>query len=229
MANPEASRHLIGILIVDDHAVVRASLRLMLEKQACIKVVGEAGNKAEALDIASREQPEIILLDLCLREESGMDLIPELLRVAEESRIVVLTGVRDEIEHRRAIHLGAMGVVSKEAPPNLLIKAIERVNAGELWLNRHMTAVLVSELRRPIEPPKPPGEADMIARLTPRELEVISLVGDGKKNKQIAESLCISNATVRHHLTSILSKLEVSDRLELLIFAYKNSLVKIKS
>jgi two-component system nitrate/nitrite response regulator NarL len=229
MANPEASRHLIGILIVDDHAVVRASLRLMLEKQACIKVVGEAGNKAEALDIASREQPEIILLDLCLREESGMDLIPELLRVAEDSRIVVLTGVLDEMEHRRAIHLGAMGVVSKEAPPNLLIKAIERVNAGELWLNRHMTALLVSELRRPIEPPKPPAEADMIARLTARELEIISLVGDGKKNKQIAESLCISNATVRHHLTSILSKLEVSDRLELLIFAYKNSLVKIKS
>ena len=229
MANPEASRHLIGILIIDDHAVVRASLRLMLEKQAAIKVVGEAGNKAEALDIASREQPEIILLDLCLREGSGMDLIPELLRVAEESRIVVLTGVRDEMEHRRAIHLGAMGVVSKEAPPNLLIKAIERVNAGELWLNRHMTAVLVSELRRPIEPPKPPAEADMIARLTARELEVVSLVGDGKKNKQIAESLCISNATVRHHLTSILSKLEVSDRLELLIFAYKNSLIKIKS
>jgi two-component system nitrate/nitrite response regulator NarL len=229
MANPEASRHLIGILIVDDHAVVRASLRLMLEKQACIKVVGEAGNKAEALDIASREQPEIILLDLCLREESGMDLIPELLRVAEDSRIVVLTGVLDEMEHRRAIHLGAMGVVSKEAPPNLLIKAIERVNAGELWLNRHMTALLVSELRRPIEPPKPPAEADMIARLTARELEIISLVGDGKKNKQIAESLCISNATVRHHLTSILSKLEVSDRLELLIFAYKNSLVKTKS
>jgi len=229
MANPEASRHLIGILIVDDHAVVRASLRFMLEKQAGIKVIGEAGNKAEALDIASREQPEIILLDLCLREESGMDLIPELLRVAEDSRIVVLTGVLDEMEHRRAIHLGAMGVVSKEAPPNLLIKAIERVNAGELWLNRHMTALLVSELRRPIEPPKPPAEADMIARLTVRELEVISLVGDGKKNKQIAESLCISSATVRHHLTSILSKLEVSDRLELLIFAYKNSLVKIKS
>ena len=191
-------------------------------------VVGEASNRAEALELASREQPEIILLDLCLREESGMDLIPELLQTAEVTKIVVLTSVQDEAEYRRAIRLGAMGVVSKEAPANFLIKAIERVNAGELWLNRQMTAVLVTELRRPAETSKPSPESEMIARLTNREMEIVSLVGEGLKNKQIADRLFISETTVRHHITSILNKLDVSDRLELLIFAYKNDLVAIK-
>jgi DNA-binding NarL/FixJ family response regulator len=151
------------------------------------------------------------------------------LRVAEESRIVVLTGVQDEEEHRRAVRMGAMGVVSKEASADMLLKAIERVHLGDLWLARRMTAQLVSELRRPAEPPKPAAETEMIARLTAREREIISLVGEGKKNKQIADALRISDATVRHHVTSILSKLEVSDRLELLIFAYKNDLVRIKA
>jgi two-component system, NarL family, nitrate/nitrite response regulator NarL len=229
MANPEKSNHPIGILIVDDHAVVRAALRLLLERKEGLCVVGEASNRAEALEIASREQPEVILLDLCLREESGTDLIPDLLKVAEEARILVLTGVQDEVEHRRAIRLGAMGVVNKESSPDRVLRAIERVHAGELWLDRMATALLVSELRRPSDPPKPPAESEMIARLTCREREIISLLGEGKKNKQIAESLFISDATVRHHLTSILSKLGVSDRVELLIFAYKNSLVRIQS
>jgi two-component system, NarL family, nitrate/nitrite response regulator NarL len=229
MEKAGSAHHSIGILIIDDHAVLRASLRMLLEKEPGFAVVGEAGNKAEALEQVAKQQPEVTLLDLCLREESGMDLIPDILRLAEETQIVVLTGVQDEEEHRRAIRLGAMGVVSKEAAPSLLIKAIQRVYAGELWLNRHMTARLVSELRRPAESPKPPVESEMIAQLTPREREIISCVGEGMKNKQIADTLCISEATVRHHLTSILSKLEVSDRLELLIFAYRNNLVKVKS
>lgn len=229
MASPEVSRHPIGIMLVDDHAVLRSSLRLLLEKQPGMTVVGEASNKVEALEVAAREQPEIILLDLCLREESGMDLIPELLRIAEETRIIVLTGVQDETEFRRAMRLGAMGVVSKEAKPDFLLKAIERVHAGELWLNRQMTATLVTELRRPVEASKPPVETAMIAQLTTREREIISLVAEGKKNKQIADSLRISDTTVRHHITSILGKLGVSDRLELLIFAYKNNLVITKT
>jgi DNA-binding NarL/FixJ family response regulator len=224
----EGSRPTIGILLVDDHAVVRAALRLLIEKQPGMVVVGEASNKAEALAIASREQPELILLDLCLGEENGIDFIPELLAIAEETKIIILTGVRDPEEHKRAIRLGAMGVVNKEASANLLIKAIDRVYAGELWLDRHSTANLVSGLRRDLQTPKPATEQDTTAQLTSREREVICLVGEGLKNKQIADRLCISEATVRHHLTSILRKLEVSDRLELLIFAYQNNLVSIK-
>jgi two-component system, NarL family, nitrate/nitrite response regulator NarL len=229
MSDPEVPDRPIGVLIVDDHAVLRASLRLLLEREPGISVVGQAENRAEALEIATRQQPEIILLDLCLRDENGIDMIPELLGAAEETRIILLTGVRDDEEHRRAIRQGAMGVVSKEAPPELLFKAIRRVNAGELWLNRHMTALLVAELRRPPQASKPPAEAEMIARLTPREREIVSLVAEGRRNKQIADKLYISDTTVRHHLTSILSKLGVSDRMELLIFAYRNNLASVKS
>ena len=224
----EASRQTIGILLVDDHAVIRAALRLLIDKQPGMVVVGEAGNKEEAVSIASREQPEIILLDLCLGEENGIDLIPELLAAAEESKIIVLTGVRDPAEHQVAIRRGAMGIVHKEASADMLIKAIDRVNAGELWLDRRMTATLVSRLRRDLEVPSLSDVADVTSRITAREREIISLVGEGLKNKQIAARLCISEATVRHHLTSILKKLDVSDRLELLIFAYQHNLVSMK-
>lgn len=224
----DGSRPTIGILLVDDHTVVRAAIRLLIEKQAGMMVVGEAGNKAEAIAIASREQPEIILLDLCLGEESGMDLIPELLAVAEVTKIIILTGVQDPAEHQSAIRKGAMGVVHKEASASMLIKAIDRVYAGELWLDRNMTAKLVARLRRDLEAPKPSTELDAASMITGREREIISLVGEGLKNKQIADRLCISEATVRHHLTSILKKLDVADRLELLIYAYQNNLISVK-
>jgi len=219
----------IGILLVDDHEVVRVGLRHLIEKQSHMKIVGEACNRSDALKIASHEQPEIIILDLCLGDESGAELIPELLRISEESRIIVLTAVQNEEELRSASRLGAAGVITKDAPADMVVKAIERVNAGELWLNRRLTAALVAELRRPgKEPVSPNAEGKLISSLTDREREVISLIGEGMKNKQIADRLCISETTVRHHITSILKKLQVSDRLELLIFAYKNDLVTLK-
>ncbi len=227
-ANPAAARQIIGILIVDDHEVVRIGLRHLIEKQPYMKIIGEAWNRADALKIASRERPDIIILDLCLGAENAVDTIPEFLRISEESKIIVLTGVQDEEELRRASRLGAMGVIAKETSTDMLIKAIDRVHAGELWLNRRMTAALVAELRRPGEPVHSNDEKKMIAQLTGREQEIISLVGEGLKNKQIADRLCISETTVRHHLTSILGKLHVSDRLELLIFAYRNNLVAIR-
>jgi DNA-binding NarL/FixJ family response regulator len=227
MLKPAVARHTIGILIVEDHEVVRLGLRHLIERQPHMKIVGEVTTPADALTVASREKPEIIILDLCLGAEDGADIIPELLRIAEESRIIVLTGVRDEEALRRASRLGAMGVIEKDAPADMLIKAIERVHAGELWLNRRLTAALVAELRRPGES-NASGESAMIALLSNREKDIVSLIGEGLKNKQIADRLCISETTVRHHITSILGKLQVSDRLELLIFSYRNNLVAIK-
>jgi DNA-binding NarL/FixJ family response regulator len=228
MTKTAVAQTTIGILIVDDHEVVRLGLRHMIETQPHMKIVGETGNRADALAIASREKPEIIILDICLGLENGNDMIPELLRVAEESRIIVLTAVQDEEELRRASRLGAMGVITKDTPAHMLIKAIDRVNAGELWLNRRLTAALVAELRRPEDRLNGNGEKKMIAQLSNREQDIISLIGEGLKNKQIAARLYISETTVRHHITSILGKLQVSDRLELLIFAYRNNLVAIR-
>ena len=228
MTKAAMARPTIGILVVEDHEVVRLGLRHMMEQHPHMQIVGEATNQADALAIASREKPEIIILDICLGKENGADIIPELLSISEESRIIVLTGVQDEEELRRASRLGAMGVIAKDAPSDMLIKAIDRVHAGELWLNRRLTAALVAELRKPGEEIDGNGDKRLIAQLSNRERDIISLIGEGLKNKQIASRLFISETTVRHHITSILGKLLVSDRLELLIFAYRNNLVTIR-
>ncbi|HEY8186700.1 MAG TPA: response regulator transcription factor [Pyrinomonadaceae bacterium] len=216
----------IRILLVDDHRVMRLGLRLLIEKQQGLTVVGEASGRTDALEVAEREQPDIILLDLTLPGTDGIDLIPELLAVAEKARILVLTGVLEPEAHTRAMRLGAMGVVLKEKAPEVLIKAIEKVHDGEIWLDRGMVANVFSERLRVRETRRQDPEAAKIATLTAREREVIALVGHGLRNKQIADRLFISEGTVRNHLTTVFSKLEVSDRFELLMYAYKNGIAK---
>jgi DNA-binding NarL/FixJ family response regulator len=212
-------------LIVDDHLVVRAGLRLLIESRPGLVVVGEAANHADALSLAAREQPDIILLDLALGAESGRDLLPELRSAASQSRVLVLTGVSDAVEHRQAIRQGAIGLVLKEQAPEVLLKAIEKVYAGEVWLDRAMLANVLGEMvlggAKPAD-----AEATRIAMLTDREREVIALVGEGLKNKQIGDRLSITETTVRHHLTSIFTKFGVESRLEMVIFAHRHGLTK---
>jgi DNA-binding NarL/FixJ family response regulator len=177
--------------------------------------------------LAEREQPDIILLDLTLPGTDGIELIPELLALAKNARILVLTGVLDTEAHKRAVHRGAMGVVLKEKAADVLIKAIEKVHQGEIWLDRAMVANVVGDRSRFREVKKKDDpEAAKIATLTEREREVIALIGEGLRNRQIADRLFISEGTVRNHLTTVFSKLEVSDRFELLIFSYRHSIAK---
>jgi two-component system, NarL family, nitrate/nitrite response regulator NarL len=216
---------IIRVMLIEDHAMVRAGLRMLIEGRRGLVVVGEATNQADALALAAREQPDIILLDLDLGAENGLDLLPDLLATASQARVVILTGVRDGNEHRQAIRQGAMGLVLKEQAPDVLIKAIEKVHAGEVWLDRAMLAHVLSEMvagaARPVS-----AEAARIATLTEREREVSALIDEGLKNKQISDRLSISETTVRHHLTSIFAKLGVESRLELVIFAHRHGLSK---
>ena len=217
----------IRILLIDDHTVMRLGLRVLIENQQGLTVVGEASGRADALELAEREQPNIILLDLTLPGTDGIELIPELLALAREARILVLTGVLDPEAHKRAIHRGAMGVVLKEKAAEVLIKAIEKVHQGEVWLDRAMVANVVGDRSRLREVKKKDDpEAAKIATLTGREREVIALIGEGLRNRQIADRLFISEGTVRNHLTTVFSKLEVSDRFELLIFSYRHAIAK---
>ena len=227
MTHANAPKPTIHVMMVDDHTVVRSGLRMLIDSHPRMKVVGEAGKGSDAIVVATRERPDVILLDLVLGEESGTELIAGLLAASEGSRILIMTALHDEEEHRRAVRLGAMGVLIKETSMELMIKAIEKVFEGEFWLDRYMTASLLSEIRRPGKRKKQDTPEDKAARLTAREREVVSLVGEGLKNKQIAERLAISQSTVRHHLTSIFDKLEVCDRLELLVFAYQNGMVTV--
>jgi DNA-binding NarL/FixJ family response regulator len=215
----------IRLLIIDDYAMVRAGLRMLLESQEGLVVVGEADNCPEAVKLMTREPPDVILLDLDLHGEIAVDSIPTILAAAPTARIIVLTGVQDVELHRRAVYLGAVGLVLKDKAYTVLLKAIERVQAGEVWLERAMVAHVLTRMTRPDAYPDP--EAAKIATLTERERGVITLIGAGLKNQQIAERLCISRVTVGHHLTSIFGKLGVSDRLALVIYAYRHKLIRL--
>ncbi len=230
MRTGQAKIAAIRILIVDDHAVVRSGLRMLIENSLAgkpeMRVVGMAGNRAEAVAIAASEQPDIIILDLALGDEDGLALLPELREVAKNARVLVLTGVPDVNLHRRTVRLGAMGVVLKESAAEVLLKAIDRVHRGEVWLDRSMMANVLNEMTQGDEKAIDPEEAK-IAALTDRERQVVTLIAEGLKNKQIAERLFISETTVTHHLSSIFSKLGVSDRLELVIYAFSHKLAKM--
>lgn len=215
----------VRVLIVDDHPMLRAGLRMLLESQSGITVVAETDNCASALETTSREQPDIVLLDLDLGGQNALDCLPALLEAAEQVRVIILTGIRDAEIHQEAVRLGAMGLVLKEQATETLLNAIECVQAGEVWLDRTLVARVLGRMARP-SPPRDP-EAARIATLTEREREVITLIGEGLRNKQIAERLFISETTVRHHLTSIFDKLGVADRLELVIYAYRHGLARL--
>jgi DNA-binding NarL/FixJ family response regulator len=190
-----------------------------------MKVVGMAGNRAEALDIATREKPDVILLDLDLGGEDSLTFLPELREAAKNARVLILTGSSDPEPHRRAIRLGAMGVVLKGQSPEVLIKAIQKVYAGEVWIDRATMGNLLQEMTR--NHADHDRDQEKIQSLTDREDQVIALIAEGLKNKQIAERLFISETTVTHHLSSIFSKLEVSDRLELVIYAFAHNLARL--
>jgi len=223
---PQQDRR-IRILMIDDHAVLRAGLRMIIESHMGMVVVGEAENRRETLASIANEAPDIILLDLDLGDENGLDLLPELIAAVPDARIILLTGLRDPEVQRRAILLGAMGLVSKQKAADTVIRAIEKVYAGEVWLDRAMIASILNDRVNSSVAPNQSAETLRIAKLTEREREDIRLIGEGIKNRQIAERMYISEATVRHHLTSIFAKLGVADRFELVIYAFQHGLAKL--
>lgn len=213
----------IRIVLIDNHTIVRSGMRMLIESRLGLEVVAEVGNRTESLAVAASEQPDIILF--ALNEDADLDLIPELLAAARQARVLVLTALRDPRVHQRAIRLGAIGLVLKDASAETFLKAIEKVHTGEVWLNRSTIANVLTKLvgaNHEVD-----SEAAKIATLTRREREIITLIGEGLKNKQIAAKLFISEATVRHHFTSIFDKLGVSDRLELVIYSYRYGLIKL--
>ena len=213
----------LRIMIVDDHEVVRAGLRMLIDSEPGMEVVALASNRKESLAAATKESPDLILLDLDLGGENALTFITELKETAKNARILILTGLNDSSTHRRAIKLGAMGVVLKDQAAEVLINAIRKVHSGEVWIDRAMVGDVLTEMVRG----GPDPASLQIDSLTDRERQVIKLIAEGLRNKQIGERLYISETTVTHHLSSIFSKLGVSDRLELVIFAFGHNLARI--
>jgi DNA-binding NarL/FixJ family response regulator len=199
---------------------------MLLETRPGWRVVGEAASQKEAVAIATREQPDVILLDLVVGNDSAIELLPKLLSAAPRTRILMLTGIHDPALHQQAIRSGAMGLVLKEHAADVLIKAVEKVATGEVWLDRSTITTVIREMAHVDEHNGTLHHLRVIESLTQREREVIALLGEGLKNKQVAERLHVSEATVRHYLTSIFNKLGVHDRLGLIMYAYRYGLAK---
>lgn len=215
----------LRILIVDDHLMVRAGLGKLLE-DAGLKVIGMAGNRTEAIALAAREKPDVVLLELEVEGEDTLRFVPEIMEAASDARVLILTGPRKQEGYQRAVQAGAVGVVYKNQEPEVLIKAVRKVHAGEVWLDRASMGNLFNEMTRKKSNGRDPHETRKES-LTEREHQVISLIAEGLKNKQIAQRLFISETTVTHHLSSIFSKLAVSDRLELVIYAFGHDLARL--
>jgi DNA-binding NarL/FixJ family response regulator len=217
----------IRILLVDDHQMLLSSLQLMIDSVTNLTVVGTATTAEQALTVASETQPDVILLDLNLRGQSALEVLPKLLKAARNSRVLILTGATDDDSRRQAIKLGAVGVVLKESAFEVLHKAIRKVHDGELWLDRSVLGSLLMEMSREDGIRDVDKERAKIATLTKRERDVIQLIGEGLKNKDIAARLFISETTVHHHLTAVFGKLEVADRVGLIIYAYQHGLAQL--
>jgi len=214
------------IAIVEDHTLAREGLRMLIESQADMEIAAEAGTVEEALAaVRGGEKPDVVLLDLDLGGINIVERIPEILEASEDTRVLVLTGIRDPELHLRALRLGALGLVLKDQAGQTVLKAIRKVHAGEAWIDRSMTASLLVDVST--AEAKRAREAAKIATLSHREREIVAVLCEGLSNRQIAEKLFISESTVRNHMTSILSKLELLDRFELAIYCFRHGVAKM--
>jgi len=226
------NRKPITVLLVQNQECVRFGLRLLIESKAEVEVVGEASNYSQAIVAINQNSPEVILLDHEHGGDCNIDTIPSLIAASKTGRVLVFTGEWDPEAHYRAFGLGAMGLVFKTDSPEILTKAIEKVHAGEAWIESVTMARLLREMWqgkiRSGETAPPPQEKSkgVLTKLTERELEVVTLIGERLKNQQIADRLFVCEATVRHHLTSIYDKLNLKNRFELALYAYQHGLAE---
>jgi two-component system, NarL family, nitrate/nitrite response regulator NarL len=210
----------IRVLLVNSHQIVLWGLEKLINAESPrMEVVGKATNGPDAAYIAREKKPDILLLDLFLGVEKAANLIPDLLREGQ-FHIIIFTAFHDQAAIEEAVLNGARGVMYKEEPTENILKAIEKVHAGELWLGRSTTGRIFINFIRAGQKPTDSITKKMGA-LTKKERAIVIAFANhaGASNKKIAQKLCISEQTLRNHLTSIFSKLEITNRFDLFMFA----------
>ncbi len=213
----------IRAVLADDHTVLRSGLKLLLDAQPDIQVVGEASRGEEAVERATQLCPDIVLMDLTMPGMNGLQAIAEIKKLMPACRVLVLTMHDDEAYLRQSLAAGASGYILKQAADSELLSALRAVYRGEVFLPPALTKTLVDSLVRP--PARPPGrQAD---GLSPRETEVLRLVAMGHTNQEIAELLVLSVKTVETHKARIMDKLLLRSRSELVRYAIREGLVTI--
>jgi NarL family two-component system response regulator LiaR len=205
----------INILITDDQAIVRKGIRALLDTEADIKVVGEAENGTEAVSQVESLQPDVILMDLVMPEMDGVEAIRHIKAHQPAARILVLTSFATDDKVFPAIKAGALGYLLKDSSPEELVQAIHQVYQGEPSLHPTIARKVLQELQTPPEPEQPRTSDP----LTEREVEVLQMIVRGMGNQSISERLSISEATVRTHVSNILSKLHLASRTQAALYA----------
>jgi DNA-binding NarL/FixJ family response regulator len=215
----------IGVLIVDDQALVRSGFRMVLEAEDDIEVVGEAANGRQAIDSVSRLKPDVVLMDIRMPELDGIAATQEIVggEADHSARVLILTTFDLDEYVYDALSAGASGFLLKDAPAEQLIEGIRVVASGEALLAPAVTRRLIEDFSRarPAQTKKPAG----LDELTPRELEVLGLMARGLSNAEIAESLVLGETTVKTHVARVLMKLGLRDRVQAVVLAYESGIV----
>jgi two-component system response regulator NreC len=211
------------LLLVDDHAVVRMGLRMLLEDEPEFVIAGEAASASEALNMISRLQPDVVLMDIGLPDMSGIDAAREIKRLWPETAIVALTIHEDEEYFFKMLEAGASGYVPKRAAPEELVSAIRAAAAGEVYIYPSLTKLLVRDF---LSQGTPEQHKEAMAELTDREQEVLTLLVEGESNSEIGEKLGISPKTVARHRENIMNKLNLHSRSELVKYAIRKGIIQ---
>jgi DNA-binding NarL/FixJ family response regulator len=212
----------IRVLVADDQSMVRAGFRMLLVREPDIEVVAEASTGVEAVYQAARFDPTVVLMDIRMPELDGLEAARRILAANEDARILILTtfGLDDYVYE--ALAIGASGFVLKDDPPEQLIAAIRTVAAGDALLSPAITKRVIRQFTRIPRPPPP----DELPELTAREHEIFRLIATGLSNAEIAEKLIISEGTVKTHVTHVLQKLNLRDRVQVVVLAYQSGLME---
>jgi DNA-binding NarL/FixJ family response regulator len=216
------NKNAVRILLADDHPIFRDGVRRLLEQEDSVVIVGEASNGNECVSMLSKLKPDILLLDLRMPDKDGLAVLEEVNFESLGTRVIVLTATEDDNDVVRAMRLGARGVVLKQSATDLLLKSILKVQSGEIWLDNRMTA----EVMRAFSKSSESGPRREKPLLSDREREIVQLVAQGFRNREIGEKLFISEQTVKNHLHNIFDKLGVSDRLELALYALHHRIIE---
>ncbi len=213
----------IRVAIADDQALVRAGFRMILNAQDGIEVVGEAANGAEAVALWRRVMPDVLLMDIRMPEVDGLEAADRILTEGGDGRIIMLTTFDLDEYVYAALQIGASGFLLKDVTPEQLTLTVRTVAAGDAMLAPSITRRLIERFARPASRIQPSHRA--LESLTPREREVFELIGRGLSNAEIADALILSGATVKTHVARILSKLELRDRVQAVVFAYEAGVI----
>jgi DNA-binding NarL/FixJ family response regulator len=211
------------VLLADDQSMVRTGFRMILESEPDIEVVGEAANGEQAAAAARRLRPDVILMDIQMPEEDGLSATSRIVADPELAcRVVILTTFERDDYVFEALRAGASGFLLKNAPPEELVHAVRVVAAGDALLAPSVTRRIIGQfVRRPLDP----AQAARLETLTPREREVLVLLARGRSNAEVARELFVSEGTVKTHVSNVLSKLELRDRVQAVVLAYESGLI----